>query len=235
MELQNIQSETIIPIEESIVDGVYTRIAYAPANCYIIGCAHKKGGSTFLMKGSIRQIDGNDKYEISAPFIFNTEQGTQRVAYTLTDTIYATTHSVKAKTVEEAELEVFEQVPQITRIRNSFKSLLLSLDTTEELIQKEMDSLEVLDEHNELYTIQQSPIHGLGCFTTTYIHSGTCIAMAELDGNRLPTARYINHSDMPNAAFIDYKDSIALVALVDIPEGYEILVNYIKRKNICQE
>lgn len=228
-------SEIIIPIEHNIVDGLYTRIAYAPPDCLIVGCGHKKGGSAFLMKGSIRQIDGDNKYEISAPFIFNTEQGTQRVAYTLTDTIYATTHSVNAKTVEEAELEVFEQVPQITRIRNSFKSLLIALNTNEELIQKEMDSLEVIDEQNDLYTIQQSPIHGLGCFVTTDILVGQCIAMAEVDGTRLPTARYINHSDIHNATFIDYKDSIALVAIVDIPKGYEILVNYTQRKNTCQE
>lgn len=235
MKIDNVKSETIIPIEHTVIDGVYTRIAYAPANCLIVGCAHKKGGSAFLMKGSIRQIDGDNKYEISAPFIFNTEQGTQRLAYTLTDTIYATTHSVSANTVEEAELEVFEQVPQITRIRNSFKSLLLSLNTTEEVIQEEMDSLDVINEQNSLYKIQPSSIHGLGCFSTTLLETGTCIAMAAINGNRLPTARYINHSDIPNARFIDYKDGIALIAIKDIPIGYEILVNYKERKLLCQE
>lgn len=54
MKLNNIQSETIIPIEESIVDGVYTRIAYAPANCYIIGCEYKQGGT--LVNGCITVV-----------------------------------------------------------------------------------------------------------------------------------------------------------------------------------
>lgn len=229
------QTEAIIPIEHTIKDGVYTRIAYAKAGQLIVGCEHKKGGTAVLLKGTIRQIDGDQAYMVEAPFIINTDPGTQRIAFAETDAVYATMHSVVATTVEEAEKEVFVQVPQITRIRNSFNSLLLTLNVTDEEVKAEMDSQITLGEESDSYTIGNSAIHGLGCFAKRDIIRGECIAIAEIDGFRLPTARYVNHSDLPNAVFIDYKDSVSLVATKDIPLGYEILVNYKQRLIKCQE
>lgn len=227
-------SETIVPIEHSIKDGTYTRIAYAKAGTLIVGCEHKKGGTAILLSGSIRQIDGELKYDIEAPKIFNTEPGTQRIAYAISDTVYATVHSVNSITVEDAEKEIFVQVPQITRIRNDFNSLLLSMDLTEDLVKEDMDSEELFIEDNTRYYLGNSCIHGIGCFTSSDINIGECIATASIDNQRFTTARYINHSDNPNAKFIDYKDSTILIATKFIPKEYEILVNYRERK-ICQE
>lgn len=54
--------------------------------------------------------------------------------------------------------------------------------------------------------------------------------MSVLDGNRLATVRYVNHSDIPNAKLVDYKDnSTTLVATENIPLGYEILIDYKRR------
>jgi len=222
--------EAIIPVEHTLVDGTYTRIAYAVKGQVIVGCPHKKGGVAILLNGSIQQIDGDTKYTISAPKVFNTKADTQRAALALEDCTYMTVHSVKATTVEEAEKEVFEGVPQLTRIRNSFNSLLIEHNITEDDVNKEMESLPVTIEDSDKYYLGNSNIHGIGTFSKIEFKPGDVIAMSVLDGNRLATARYVNHSDIPNAKLVDYKEnSVALVATEHIPIGYEILIDYKRR------
>ena len=216
MELKNIQSETIIPIEESIVDGVYTRIAYAPANCYIIGCEHIKGGTAVLLKGRIKQIDGVNEYEIAAPCIFNTSAGSQRLAYTIEDTVYATMHSTTKFNTNEAVAELFIGTPQITRIKESFKSLDLPSNNGDL----------VLEHKTSMYYIDNSIIHGLGLFANKEINVGDTIAILDIDSISTGIKDYINHSDIPNAILLGYKDSTALVCSKQIPYGYEIFINY---------
>ena len=52
-------------------------------------------------------IDGDEKYEISAPYIYNTAAGTQKLGLALNDCVFVTMHSVEATTTEEAEKELF--------------------------------------------------------------------------------------------------------------------------------
>jgi len=221
--------EAIIPIEHTLVDGVYTRIAYAVSGQIIVGCPHKKGGLAILLNGKIRQIDGDTKYEIESPKVFNTQPGTQRMAMVIEDCTYMTVHSVQAETVEEAEKEIFEGVPQLTRIRNSFNQLLLYHNLTDEEVHKEMESLPCTIEDSDKYYLGNSAIHGFGTFSKMQFKPGDTIAISILDGNRLATSRYVNHSDIPNAKLVDYKDSVALVATDNIPIGYEILIDYKRR------
>lgn len=223
-------SETIIPIEDSIVDGVYTRIAYANAGSVVVGCTHKKGGTAILLSGTIRQIDGDDKYEISAPRIFNTQAGTQRIALAVTDCVYATIHSVEAITTEDAEKELFVETPQITRIRNSFKTFLLEHNISNDDVKDFMNSLPVNYEHSDIYAIEKSVVDGYGSIAKRDIMKDEIIGIALKDGNRLPLARYVNHSDIPNAKFEDLENGdIILKAKVVIPQGSEIFINYRER------
>lgn len=227
--------EAIVPIKHEIIDGMYIRTAYAKKDQLIIGCAHKKSGIAFLQKGKIRQIDGEQKYDIEAPFQITTQAGSQRYAYAIEDTIYTTIHRVEAKTVEEAELEVFETLPQISRIKKSYQSLLLEYKISDEDVQEEMNNQDVIIEDSEMYYLSDSPIHGLGCFANKDIKAGENIAISLLNGTRMTTARYVNHSDIPNAKQIKIKDDlIALIAMVDIPKDYEILTHY-KETIQCQE
>lgn len=216
MELKNIQSETIIPIEESIVDGVYTRIAYAPANCYIIGCEHIKGGTAVLLKGRIKQIDGASEYEIVAPYIFNTMAGSQRLAYTLEDTVYATMHSTSKTVCIDAVEELFIGIPQIKRIKDSFEALNMPSNFGDK----------VLENSTRTYSISNSIIHGLGLHANIDLNIGDTIAILEIAGKSTGIKDYINHSDIPNAILLQYKDSTALVCSKNIPKGYEIFINY---------
>lgn len=224
-------SEVLIQVEHTLVDGVYTRIAYAKKGTMLLGCGHLKGGTAILLSGEIQQIDGDLEYHIKAPKVFNTMAGTQRVAKILEDTVYMTCHSTEATSVEEAEALLFNEVPQLTRIRQSYKEVLLLRNTTEETVQKEMSLLPILSEESEKYYISKSIIEGQGAYSKVDFKKDEFIGMVVVDGNRLPLARYVNHSDIPNCLMIDFnKDSIVLVPMVDIPKDTELLVNYNMRE-----
>lgn len=222
------QSEIIIPIEHALVDGIYTRVASAKAGTLIIGNAHKKGGFAFLLSGTIKQVDGDIEYEVSAPTIIQTKAGSQRVAYAVTDCVYSTAHAVTSTTFDEAELELFEGISQITRIQNSYKSILTTLNLTDEEVKDLMG--ECLIEESDNFYLANSPINGIGIFAKVNFSPNTCITMSVVDNQRLATSRYTNHSDIPNARFIDYNEnSLALVATRFITKDSEILIDYRER------
>jgi hypothetical protein len=228
--------EAICRVDDKIIDSMYIRTCYAPKGTLVVGCGHKKDGISILEKGAIRQIDGDDKYDIVAPCKLFTSAGTQRMAYAIEDTIYTTIHRVESDNCEDAEKELYDAVPQLTRIRNSYKSLLLEYSITEDDVQKEMASKEVVALENDMYEIRESFIQGVGCFTKKNINKGDIIEVSYLDGERRLTARYVNHSDIPNSRHIKCGESgkISLIAIVDIPIGSEILTNY-KETIQCQQ
>ena len=227
--------EAILRVEDKIVDSMYIRTCYAPKGTLVVGCGHKKDGIAILESGAIRQIDGDNKYDISAPYKLFTKSGTQRFAYAIEDTVYTTIHSVASTTCKDAEAELFDQVPQLTRIRNSYESLLLEYNITEQDVQEEMMSKEIVSADSENYELKESYISGIGCFSTRNISKGETIESSDINGERRNTARYVNHSDIPNARHIKNDDgSISLVSIVDIPIGFEILTNY-KETILCQQ
>ena len=233
MELENI-NESIIPIDHCIVDGIYNRTAYAKAGNIIVGCSHLKDGIAFLLSGTILQIDGDKKYKISAPKTIQTKKGTQRIAYAVTDCTYSTVHRVKATTVEDAEREVFKEVPQITRIRNDFNKMLLDFKIDAKMIEKEMTSKGHKLELSDIYKIDLSPIDGYGIFAKKNILKDELIAVSQSGNIRYSTARYINHSDNPNSMIKKQNNDIILIAIKDIQKGSEIFTNY-KESLKCQQ
>ena len=90
-------------------------------------------------------------------------------------------------------------------------------------------------------TIKQSPIHGLGIFTTCDITIGIDLGIAHVnivdfpqDQCRTPLGGFYNHSDEPNCELIDDHVGFAfaplsvkrLVTIKDIAEGEEITCTY---------
>ena len=227
-------SEVIIPVEDMINAGMYARLAKAKAGTLIVGTPHKKGGFAFLLQGTIKQIDGELNYEVSAPLVIATHPGSQRVAYALTDCVYCTVHTVESSSCEQAEVELFEGEPQITRIRNSYKALIASHGLDEEDIVANLQPA-ILEESDNFY-IADSAISGKGVFASKDFDVSTCITIAVIDGQRLATSRYTNHSDIPNARFVDYNaNSLALVSTKVILKDMEILVDYSERGLLCHQ
>ena len=225
-------NETIVPILDKVFSNKYFRCAFAKKGTIIVGCEHNISGEAFLLSGSIRQNNEDGTFEdYTAPYHIKTNSGTQRVAYTLEDTIYCTIHSLEyATNTDEAEVEIFKQVPQITRIRNDYKLLLNQLN-----MDKEPEMQDCVFEHNDNIYFNKSEIHGIGCFSNRDIMAGEVIAVELVDSIRLSDSRYVNHSDIPNSEFVDTEyNSTCLVSLCDIPKDSEIFVNY-RRRLLCQE
>lgn len=94
-----------------------------------------------------------------------------------------------------------------------------------------------------MFEVKESPLHGRGLFATKHIPEDTVIGRLvaepapdhELDGPYIlwvdgdkPVRvtcdmRFVNHSDMPNAA---YFDDLSVMSLRDIEPGEEIVHNY---------
>lgn len=222
-------SEQILPVQDFIQNGIYTRLTKIKAGLLLLGVIHKKAGVGFMMQGSMLiKTDGGKAIKVDSPLVIQTKAGSQRAVYALTDVVYCTTHSVDATTVEEAEKELFVEEPQITRIRNSYNSVIHRAGLTDDIINEIMPMC--IKEDSDKFYLGASSIHGTGTFANMAFSPGECIAMAVVDGTRLTTARYVNHSDIPNCRFLDYSNnSIALIATKYIQKDTELFVNYEER------
>lgn len=221
-------AETILPIEDKIEAGVYTRTLFSPADTLIVGAAHKKAGVAILEKGTIKVIDGENRYMVSAPSMYNTPAGSQKIGYALTDVVFTTKHNVNATTTEEAEIELFEETPQITRIRNSYKDFIQSNDV------KPSFPVSSMPVETDRYHLDKSIIHGTGVFTSKDFKAGECIGVAVLSDIAMPISQYTNHSDIPNAEIVYFNGGSAIVALADIAKDNEVFIDY-SRSILCQQ
>jgi len=85
-----------LPLRHSFAPGVYAREMEIPAGTLLIGKIHKHKHHNFLMKGSIIVLTETNGVELlQAPLMIVSEEGTQRIGYAVTDTIWTTIHENK--------------------------------------------------------------------------------------------------------------------------------------------
>jgi len=85
-----------LPLKHSFAPGVYAREMEIPAGTLLIGKIHKHKHHNFLMKGSIIVLTETNGVELlQAPLMIVSEEGTQRIGYAVTDTIWTTIHENK--------------------------------------------------------------------------------------------------------------------------------------------
>ena len=85
--------QTELPLKHSFAPGVYAREMEIPAGTLLIGKIHKHRHHNFLMKGSIIVLtEANGVELLQAPLMIVSEEGTQRIGYAVTDTIWTTIH-----------------------------------------------------------------------------------------------------------------------------------------------
>ena len=84
-------------------------------------------------------------------------------------------------------------------------------------------------------TIQKSPIHGLGLFTTCKIPEQTVLGISHVKDDRFshgyirtPLGGFFNHSNEPNCEAIYVGDCIKIKTLININCCDEITVDYTK-------
>ena len=85
-----------LPLRHSFAPGVYAREMEIPAGTLLIGKIHKHKHHNFLMKGSIIVLTETNGVELlQAPLMIVSEEGTQRIGYAITDTLWTTVHENK--------------------------------------------------------------------------------------------------------------------------------------------
>ena len=88
--------QTELPLKHSFAPGVYAREMEIPAGTLLIGKIHKHRHHNFLMKGSILVLTETNGVELlQAPLMIVSEEGTQRIGYAVTDTVWTTIHENK--------------------------------------------------------------------------------------------------------------------------------------------
>ena len=88
--------QTELSLKHSFAPGVYAREMEIPAGTLLIGKIHKHKHHNFLMKGSIIVLtEANGVELLQAPLMIVSEEGTQRIGYAVTDTVWTTIHENK--------------------------------------------------------------------------------------------------------------------------------------------
>ena len=99
--------QTELPLKHSFAPGVYAREMEIPAGTLLIGKIHKHRHHNFLMKGSIIVLtEANGVELLQAPLMIVSEEGTQRIGYAVTDTVWTTIHENKDNS---EDLDVIEK------------------------------------------------------------------------------------------------------------------------------
>ena len=79
-----------------------------PKDSLVISFIHKQDHPSFFMSGEMSVLDDMGQVKrIKAPMVVETEAGTQRVAVMHEDCVWVCVYRTDAKTVEEAELDVY--------------------------------------------------------------------------------------------------------------------------------
>jgi hypothetical protein len=102
------EMEKMMPVTHYLKDGLYTREIFMPKGTLVVSFIHKQNHPSFFLKGEMSVLlDTGEVKRIKAPMKVMTEIGTQRVAYIHEDTTWVCVYRTDAKTIEDAEKEVY--------------------------------------------------------------------------------------------------------------------------------
>jgi len=100
--------QAVCPVTHHLENGLYTREGFMPAGMLVVSFIHKQNHPSFFMEGEMSLLmDTGEVKRVKAPMVVHTEVGTQRVAYIHEDVTWTCVYRTDAKTVEEAEKEVY--------------------------------------------------------------------------------------------------------------------------------
>jgi hypothetical protein len=104
------EMDKLMPVTHHLKDGLYTREIFMPKGTLVVSFIHKQTHPSFFLKGEMSVLlDTGEVKRIKAPMKVMTEIGTQRVAYIHEDTTWVCVYRTNAKTIEDAEAEVYTE------------------------------------------------------------------------------------------------------------------------------
>lgn len=243
--VQRLQDELVKMPQPDIVTkhvfkpGIYERTITIPPWTVLTGAEHKTSYSVRLEKGSIAVNRDDGVVVLNAPCEFNAPAGVQRVGCVFdsevvwTD-IYENADDCQNIATVEARLYVVDEFglgenrKRIAQDQKDFELFLLQYGMTHksigEIVHIEHDLMPMPAGFE--VELKNSLIHGQGLFVSRDFAAGEIICPGRLDGKRTPAGRFINHSVKPNATPIKDGDDIHAVALRDLLNGEEVVINY---------
>lgn len=207
------------PVYHRFGPGIYIRELHAAAGTLIIGHIQKQDHSNLLLKGKVLMINEDQTtYELEAPAFIVGKANSRKVAHVIEDMVWQNIYATEETDIDKLEATYLEPdsaksaklaeqqqeaVTEAQWVRDDYAAFLQQYNTSEEDIQKYVQQEDVVDfpTANTL-RLAESPIHGVGLFTTFPINIGEFIALARVDGKRTPAGRYTNHSPIPNCAMV---------------------------------
>ena len=114
------------------------------------------------------------------------------------------------------------------KITLGFNEMLKDLNITKEQLNTITNTGTTIEFKSDFYYKNKSNIHGCGVFALKNIKKGDIIGVGSIDGKYKTTlGRFTNHSDLNNAMFFYLNNNdVVMVAVTDISENTEILINY---------
>ena len=102
------QPQVECPVTHRFTPSMYIREVFVPAGTILTSEIHKKEHPHVLSLGKITMWDGEGgQITVSAPYCGITKENARRVVFVHEDCIFTTFHVTEAKTVEEAEKDIF--------------------------------------------------------------------------------------------------------------------------------
>ena len=102
------EMESSFPVKHYLKDGLYTREIFMPKGALVVSFIHKQNHPSFFLSGEKSVLmDTGEIVRMKAPMSVQTKIGTQRVAYMHEDCRWACVYKTDAKTIEEAEKEIY--------------------------------------------------------------------------------------------------------------------------------
>jgi hypothetical protein len=246
-QIENLQAELLkmsqadIVTEHTFLPGLYERKITIPPWTVLTGAEHKTNYKIRLEKGTIA-VNVEDTVKImTAPMEFEAKAGAQRVGRVFEEEViwvdvYENSDNCQDLKIIEERLYVVPDCGlgenrvalKISNAQTDYKLFLSQIG----LNQAEMDKIvtnesDVIDMPKNVYVeLRDSKIHGKGLFATKSFKKGEIVCPGRLDGKRTPGGRFINHSYDSNILPIKVGDDIYAMAIRDIYENEELLVDY---------
>jgi hypothetical protein len=246
-QIVNLQNELLkmpqadIVTEHTFLPGLYERKITIPPWTVLTGAEHKTDYKIRLEKGTIA-VNVEDTVKImTAPMEFEAKAGAQRVGRVFEEEvvwvdIYENPDNCQDLEIIEKRLYVVPDCGlgenrvalKISNAQTDYKLFLSQIG----LNQAEMDKIvtnetDVIDMPENVYVeLRDSKIHGKGLFATKSFKTGEIVCPGRLDGKRTLGGRFINHSYDSNILPIKVGDDIYAMAIRDIYENEELLVDY---------
>lgn len=237
------------PVVHHFGPGIYIREVTLKAGTLAVGHAQKFEHLNIMLTGSVAIVDDGQIKTLKAPMIYVGKPG-RKMGYVLEDTVWLNVYSTEEQDIDKLEETYLEKSQtwmlhnEMTKAfeherregdRQSFKAMVDEIGVSEDLVREQSENEEdqiPMPAGFENVTVRPSSIEGLGVFLSSPVKAGMMIGPARIDGKRTPLGRFTNHSQSPNAQFVNVQGQIWMIALTDIAgccggsQGEEVTVNY---------